>query len=217
MLKFVAVSDTHGHQPVLPSGDVLIHAGDGCISAGTETEFHDFLTWFGSQPHPNKIFVPGNHDRWVYDYLGHAKQACDRHSIDMLIDEHTRIGGVKIFGSPWTSLYGKTAGFMYPRADDDCVWQAIHGEAVKHQPDILVTHTPPACILDSFKGLPVGSPGCLKLVTALVPKYHIFGHVHENNGIRIRKFKRGITYFVNVAHCDNKRDPGTAPIYTFFL
>jgi len=71
-MKLVCISDTHGdHEQVsLPDGDVLIHAGD-ITGHGTEKDFLDFLTWFNSQPHAHKLFVAGNHDRYLEDIGKH--------------------------------------------------------------------------------------------------------------------------------------------------
>ena len=65
-LKLVCISDTHGdHENVcLPSGDVLIHAGD-LTGHGTEKETQAFFRWFGMQPFDHKICIAGNHDTYM--------------------------------------------------------------------------------------------------------------------------------------------------------
>jgi 3',5'-cyclic AMP phosphodiesterase CpdA len=62
-LKFVAISDTHGKHAGLkiPSGDVLIHAGDISMK-GDKDEVADFLMWFSKQNFAHKILIAGNHD-----------------------------------------------------------------------------------------------------------------------------------------------------------
>lgn len=62
-MRIVFISDTHGQHNIvdIPSGDMLIHAGD-LSSRGKIEEIKDFLNWFSNQPHKYKIFIAGNHD-----------------------------------------------------------------------------------------------------------------------------------------------------------
>jgi len=71
-MKIVQISDTHGlHRRItdIPEGDVLVHCGDFSHN-GTEEEVLDFLNWFIELPHPQKIFVTGNHDLCLWDADG---------------------------------------------------------------------------------------------------------------------------------------------------
>jgi hypothetical protein len=52
--RFVCVSDTHSQTPLLPDGDVLIHAGDLC-SWGAVTQLKVTVDWLLSLPHPKKM------------------------------------------------------------------------------------------------------------------------------------------------------------------
>ena len=61
VIKVVCISDTHNHQPELPAGDILIHAGD-LTDNGSFEEVQAGLRWLSSQPHRCKIFAAGNHD-----------------------------------------------------------------------------------------------------------------------------------------------------------
>jgi hypothetical protein len=71
-VRFVVISDTHDHHfceqqghrhpaPIIPEGDVLIHAGD-YTSTGTEHQVAQFNAWLGSLPHKHKIVIAGNHE-----------------------------------------------------------------------------------------------------------------------------------------------------------
>jgi len=62
-VKFVAISDTHGchRQLNLPSGDVLLHAGDVC-DKGDLKQVEDFLIWLSELDFRHKIIIRGNHD-----------------------------------------------------------------------------------------------------------------------------------------------------------
>ncbi|CAD7956293.1 unnamed protein product [Amoebophrya sp. A120] len=67
IFRIVCVSDTHGRTakmpgtPLLPEGDLLIHAGD-ISNKGKREEVFEFLDWFRSQPHRHKVWIAGNHD-----------------------------------------------------------------------------------------------------------------------------------------------------------
>jgi hypothetical protein len=62
-IRFVCVSDTHGaaSMPVIPDGDVLLHAGDW-TQTGRLSEVAALCEWLKSQKHARKICVAGNHD-----------------------------------------------------------------------------------------------------------------------------------------------------------
>lgn len=60
-VRIVCLSDTHNTFPVIPPGDVLIHAGD-LTGAGSFDEMQAGITWLSSQPHIYKLYVAGNHD-----------------------------------------------------------------------------------------------------------------------------------------------------------
>jgi predicted phosphodiesterase len=61
--RIVCVSDTHSNYKfALPSGDILIHAGDFSHN-GNANEMYEFLRWCESQTHFRlKIIIAGNHD-----------------------------------------------------------------------------------------------------------------------------------------------------------
>ena len=68
----------------------------------------------------------------------------------------------------------------------------------------MITHGPPKNILDSYPKEPENSPkryGCKilrdEVLNRIKPKYHIFGHVHEGNGL----IKINDTTFINAAIC----------------
>lgn len=62
--------------------------------------------------------------------------------------------------------------------------------------DVLITHCPPFGILDkSNKDKNGGSKALRAISLDRKPKYHIFGHIHEANGMQ----KIGDTMYLNVA------------------
>jgi hypothetical protein len=63
LIKIVCISDTHSNTIPVPSGDVLIHAGD-LTNTGTVKDIQVQLDWIASLPHKEKIVVAGNHDNY---------------------------------------------------------------------------------------------------------------------------------------------------------
>lgn len=173
-MKICAISDTHnlhnlmgGAKPwsMLPDADVLVHCGD-MTSRGTKEEFDRFINWFGKQEHKHKIFVAGNHDR----YLEHNTPDLPD-DIIYLHDESVTIDGVKFFGSP---AHKKIGDFPFGIEDG-------RGQFDAKFCDILITHGPPFGICDDEpmkREHHLGSKDILYQVKQIDPDIHLFGHVH---------------------------------------
>ena len=187
-VSIVCISDTHNSQPVLPEGDVLIHAGD-LTQSGTFEELQSTLAWLSAQPHQVKIVVAGNHDMLLDASFGERKpDYCDPKSEsqrelldwgDIIYLENadtvvTCENGrrLKIYGSPLSARHGNWA-FQYHR------WVDVWGGTVPEDVDILVTHGPPRGHLDLLK---LGCPHLLHELWRVRPRLHVFGHVHEGAG-----------------------------------
>ena len=100
------------------------------------------------------------------------------------------MSGIKIFGSPYTPTYCRSA-FQYSAELDEKLWSQVPSDV-----DLLVTHCPPYGILDkSNKGKNAGSKALKTISQLRKPKMHIFGHIHEAQGT----MKIGETLFLNVA------------------
>ena len=184
-IRIVCLSDTHTKTPSsVPSGDVLIHAGD-LANAGTVSEIQAQINWLKSLPHPKKIVVAGNHDSFfdpssrAASDVGKSLDWADVHylqhsSITLAFPDHNN-RQLSIYGAPGIpQCGGDDFAFQYRPHDDE--WT----DTIPREIDILVTHTPPRHHLD----LPVGM-GCeylLKEVWRVRPKAHIFGHVHAGYG-----------------------------------
>lgn len=209
-MKCVCTSDTHLREPKLPDGDILIHAGDAC-NIGTIQEFRRFLRWFWRLPHLHKIFVPGNHDRYVYDFQDAARRMCEDRGIRLVIDEPVVINRISFYGYPWTPIYGKTCGFMHPPDK----YPSALARLMPLLPDVLITHGPPAGILDRCP-LPIGCPYLWDTVKMKQPPIHIFGHVHPESGGRRRvEWGSRSTIFANVCATKDGWLPADSPVFTF--
>ena len=182
------MADSHNyHTDVnVPDGDVLIHAGDFTL-VGSLNEVVEFNDWLGSLPHKYKIVIAGNHDRCLgqNDTLG----------IKMLTNaiylQHSSVTleGVKFWGSPWTpSFHGMREGLtFYTNSDGEAknIWRGMPKNA-----DVIITHGPPKGILDTvrndFNGAyeehNCGDGMLMSKIIKFKPKYHVFGHIHEEGG-----------------------------------
>ena len=200
-MRIVCFSDVHNHQDQLeiPDGDILIFAGDAAWD-GTLEEMESFARWFRKLPHPNKIFVAGNHDNYLEDHpevLGEG--------VTYLLDREVTVGGLRIYGSPYRTV---PEGAIRRRSNRWCAfsvtetWARHIWSEIPAGLDILVTHTPPRGILDLTERTRWGSQALIDAVRKKKPKYHIFGHVHDCPGVLPAWSVQGLqTCFVNVACC----------------
>lgn len=207
-MRVVVISDTHNmlNQIKVPSGDLLIHAGDA-TSRGTEKELVRFVKHIKRLKFEKVIFIPGNHD-WIFQqHQSLAEEICGD-DITVLIDQAITINGHKFYGSPWQPEFLNWA-FNLPRGDLlKAVWDKIPEDT-----DILITHGPPRNILDEaidkFKHLR-SNEGCddlLDRVLKIKPRYHIFGHIHEAHGMKVGDY----TIFINASIATQNYRPTNKP------
>ena len=179
IMKAIVFSDIHWLYPEFkasdfPAADLAIFAGDWS-GHGTKKETEKFAAWYSKLPCKEKFAVPGNHERYVFAYQEEAKSIFRDSGIKLLIDEPAMIGGRKFWGSPWCPGFG------------DWSWAFLKNEQelgscfskIPQDTEILITHCPPAGILDH-------GYGSLALRYALdnihMLKLHIFGHIHSERG-----------------------------------
>jgi Icc-related predicted phosphoesterase len=179
MPTIVAISDTHNHHQniILPKGDILIHAGD-YSNVGTKEDTISFLDWFASQPHAIKIFIAGNHDFYPERFPEDFRSLIPI-GVRYLQNEQTIVDGLKIWGSPYTPFFRDMAFNKKRGKDSKAVWDLIPDDT-----DILITHGPPHGVLDeTYVYTHVGCEELKARVDIVKPRYHIFGHIHEQPGI----------------------------------
>lgn len=186
------ISDLHGNLPQLPGGDVLIVAGDAIWDHTNSSEEMEFLSWLQYQKYSKKIFIAGNHDRWL---MGVRPNNFDQWDVTYLMDSGTEYEGIKFWGSPWTIPYGDWF-FMATEEELEGIFDKIPSDT-----DILITHSPPYGILDqNIYQTHCGSYSLLAKIQQIKPKFHVFGHIHEAHGQK--KIKDNPTTFINCAHMD---------------
>jgi Icc-related predicted phosphoesterase len=212
-MKLVVTSDCHGRleSAELPAGDVLILAGDlfPNRSAHPETDaasqFNDLLNldhFCGQLDYKHVLLIAGNHD-WVFERNRLA--ARELKNITYLEDTGVVIDGIKFYGSPYQPEFYNWA-FNLPRSGSGLarVWSLIPDDT-----DVLITHGPPAGILDQpfGKGEHAGCELLLKRVEEVRPRLHVFGHIHGSYG----QTRIGETLFVNASLCDERYQPTNRP------
>lgn len=203
-MRIVFLSDTHNKlsRVKVPDGDLLIHCGDFC-GRGTIEEVKHFNEEMNKLPHKHKVVIAGNHD---WPFLNQPQLA--RSILSNMIyleDSETEIEGLRIYGSPWQPEFFNWA-FNLPRCGVELkrVWDDIPDGT-----DILITHGPPAGILDLVP--PHKHAGCellLERVNQLKPRIHCFGHIHPGYGME----KIGETTFVNAANLNDDYMPTNEPL-----
>ena len=189
-MTIVCLSDTHElHRELdVPNGDLLIHAGDITMFSKSTAAIRDFNDWLGELPHRYKIVVPGNHEFFLE--ADPTKRSLLSNAT-VLVDESVEVMGLKIWGSPVTPLYGGAYG-LSSAADRTALYSNVPDDV-----DIMVTHGPPYGILDRSPG-ESAHQGCrqlLEVVRRIVPKLHVFGHIHGAYGTQ----NHLNTLFVNAA------------------
>jgi len=210
MVRIAHISDTHGAPSILRSvgqveSDIVLITGDVLSNRGRlghgidprrEARYQDGWSrryakkWapaIGDRP---VVLIRGNHDfispaGWLRRYGATVHEITDKNPC-------VGVCGKKFAGfrqTPW--IAGEWCGEEHDLAP--------HVErALSYDPEILVTHGPPAGILDSEEGY-----GNRALTSALTYRphrvtHHFFGHSHPNGGQVVGEM--GIT-FINGAGC----------------
>lgn len=195
-MRIVIASDTHDQHAgvTVPDGDIFIHAGDFTM-VGNARRIATFGKWVRALPHEYKIVIAGNHDVLFEDDLDEALDflGSDRDGLIYLQDSGVTINGVYFWGSPWQPWFNDWA-FNLPRGEA----LARKWDLIPERTDVLITHGPPAGILDRVGSESFGCADLLQRVLDLRLKVHVFGHIHGAAGMEVRN---GVQ-FVNACICD---------------
>jgi Icc-related predicted phosphoesterase len=203
-MRIVCVSDTHElHREVdIPSGDLLIHAGDILFQQNKRPKaaLRDFNEWLGALPHRFKILTFGNHDLLLED-------PSNRHLITnatILVNSSAELKGIRIWGSPVTPL--NDGAFGISKTED----RKKHWAQIPDGSDILVTHGPAFGILDTtaVPGEHEGDHELLEAIARVKPSLHVCGHSHYGYGEQ----RKSDTLHINAALFDEFGDIERPPI-----
>lgn len=213
-MKIACISDVHcRHRQIdIPPCDVLVIAGD-LTWRGEIHVLNDFAEWCSGLVRDQIVrraivAIAGNHDlcfdpRWLGTSEAMAETArcilADA-GVIYLEDSWAEIDGLVFYGSPWSRRFGKWCFATESDDEERRRWSTMPARV-----DVLVTHTPPAGILD-FNGTRderCGSRVLRELVGRAAPKLHVFGHLHPGRGVATN----GATTFVNAASMDKDFKP----------
>ena len=190
-MKFIAIGDTHCfHNNIIipPDIDLIISVGD-ISQHGTASEIYAFIAWLKNCPVKHKIVIAGNHDLCLEEKNFDWKIQFSQNGISYLLNEMIEINGIKIYGSPYIPESGNFA-FQRNRDELDLIWQQVPKSC-----DLLITHGPPHGILDLLNNQHMGDMSLYQRVQHILPRYHIFGHIHRAYG----KVETMVTTFLNVS------------------
>lgn len=222
-MDITCISDLHGYYPALEGGDLLILAGD-YTATGKLTQWAQFFRWLKDQPYEKKILIAGNHDNFMQTGFPKNQQEADdlKEVIDFLdtdvdfeylCDSGTEYNGVKIWGSPWTPWFHgvnpKCKAFMKSESHLEKKFRMIPEDL-----EILITHGPMRHILDqNIDGYTCGSSFLRQHIDRAKPKFHIFGHIHEQgNNQLMYKHQGSNTWCINCSYVNENYKPVNQPI-----
>lgn len=180
-MKLALISDTHGQHDgvIVPEADVLVHAGD-FTNSGSARAIAVFSEWLEKQPHKHIVVIAGNHDIMFEQDRAKAQEIlCQDPRIHYLQDEGMYIDGKYFYGTPWVQM--PTSYWAFCKKSETEL--AEHWSKIPAHTDVLITHGPPANILDADElGQNAGSVSLLAYALKIQPKVHVFGHIHESYG-----------------------------------
>ena len=180
--KIFAFSDTHGlhRQLEIPeSADILICAGDAVEDNLNPADYEDFLNWYKSQPAKLRLFTPGNHELSFDIAPLWAETLFKTDDIVLLHD-----GTFSYDGINFAAITEDTARDI---------------EILSKEIDIVIAHHPPVGILDCG----VGSESIRKAIETMKPRYHLFGHAHQEGCKSLKEYS---TTFINTSHCNELKN-----------
>ena len=168
---------------------MLIHCGDMFnMFDHSDDGFEKMDEWFAEQDFKLILCIGGNHDFELQRRASYVDQPFK--NAVYLEDSGYEFEGVHFFGAPWVpELHGQAYFIKAERLAEK--WASIPQSV-----DVLITHSPPAGILDvSSKGFGYGCRYLFNDLARTKPTIHCFGHVHNSSGI----YKNNKTTYINAA------------------
>lgn len=178
-------------------GDVLIHCGDMFdLFERHRNDLERVDAWFSRQRFDLILCIGGNHDHLLQE---HHRPAGQPFSNAIYLEDQTwEHEGIVFYGTPWVPFLRSHAFFAKER-ELRKRWSRIPSSV-----DVLITHTPPAGILDrSSRGQQLGCGHLAERVSKLAPAVHCFGHVHASGGT----YEQDSTTYINASSVDRPNAP----------
>lgn len=222
-MKLTFISDTHTYmydefykELILPEGDILCFTGDIMSSGYNEGELIHFLKWFSKQPFIYKIFIAGNHDRYLEDYSLLANDIIskyEQYGVIYLKNSSFEYEDLKFYGTPHQPYFG---GWAFNVPDSNKLINIY--KQIPDDIDVFLTHCPPYGILDQSHKPNYSNPtgeehlGSIELKEVLsekqlnktLPRVIAFGHIHGDGG---KTIQIDDTLYINASLCDENYDP----------
>jgi len=203
-MKIMFISDTHGNNEMIEVDkdiDILVHTGDFTRTRmNARMDLVLLLDWFLGLEVEYKIFIAGNHDKFIFENNEEAKRMIEFYNdkyganIIYLEDSEVVIEGIKFYGSPWTPIF---FNWYFMKNENEL---ANYFNRIPEDTDILLTHGPAENILDrTHSNRYVGSSALRYKIDNLNNlKIHAFGHIHEDRGVIEKKGKLFINASANI-------------------
>lgn len=223
------ISDLHGFYPNLEGGDLLILGGD-ITAADNLTQWAKFFHWLKKQPYEKKILIAGNHDNFlksgfpnnqkeaddlkeVQSFLEEQKEM-DEPDFEYLCDSGTEYNGLKVWGSPWTKTFDRMNPHCMAFTCETEEELSSKFSLIPKGTDILITHGPMCHILDANAyGYACGSTSLRDHIDRVKPRFHVFGHIHEQGGNQLMYKHIGPnTWCINCSYVDERYRDVNKPI-----
>ena len=141
---------------------------------------HKIFAWYTTIPANLRVFVPGNHDRIFNQEPIRARNLIPG-GVLYLENDGVEFDDIKFYSVPARPYLRDTKA------------------TIPADVDFLITHGPEY----SYQDRDLGCKQLFLAVTSARPKYHIFGHIHEEG--QQRKAMLGGTTFLNVSYFEELR------------
>jgi len=207
-LEFVENYKLLKSSPLLPSGDILLLAGDivPLLAVDKYPDFFDYV----SDHFAYTYWVPGNHEYYFSDIGKYKKMLCEKIRDNVFLVNNTAVTheNVKfIFSTLWTQIATRTEWIIKRTLSDFHVikcgenkfipeqYNQLHRECLSYlqqevaadhnKKTVVVTHHVPThtCYPVRFAGDPMNSAFAVELtdfIESALIDYWIFGHHHCN-------------------------------------
>ena len=222
-ISISAISDLHGHLPVMPKADLAVICGDIFPEDMDKDPYaqglwfrSNFLPWVNGVECKHVILVAGNHDHWIVannDALRKEFAPEAGQKLVYLCDSGLEYRGLKIYGTPWMPTPHRNKAFSLS-SDAELAEKYSY---IPENVDLLLTHTVPyGCNYIGFSDRDMQDLGSKELRSAIETRnirFLIGGHIHESSErVAHMDFGDRHTEMANVACCDNQKRPARLPI-----
>lgn len=213
-MKIIAISDLHGHLPILPECDVLCIAGDvtpDCfrMDAEKQREWLDgpFADWIFSLDCYTRILVAGNHD---YGLLSGCPGFLSE-GVVYLENEGYETMGFTFWGTP--NVPKPTNNLAFYQESDELLKTF---RKIPDKVDFLISHAAPYgannCGMLGDGSADIGSRELAEAIKDKDIGYIFCGHIHTgNHNVGLWEGRR----IVNVSYCNENKEPAYDPFYIY--